>query len=200
MLEWAGPHLGILPPEQLGDEFHLLRPGEQGGKAIPAEHRSVNLEKARRKGVEGRGLDRDVGAADGSGDPAPQIRCPAPGECEDEEMVGMDAVCADQVGGAPDEELGLAGARPCHHQLRAVGCGDRIGPVVRCDLPVPAHHVDDRPAQAASRSAVVHEATGTGSSPAATRAVVARSNGSWMAGMSKVWVMASTYPRPVTDS
>ena len=93
---------------------------------------SVGFEQTEGEGVEGRGRDRGERAVETIGDPAAEIGGPAPREAEHQDLLGMDPL-TDEVERPPHQELGLAGAGPCDHELRAFGVGDDLVPTVGVD-------------------------------------------------------------------
>ena len=109
-------------------------PVSSAGRRLPVgQVVAVGLEQAEGEGVEGGGRDGGVGAPQAGRHPGAQVGRPAPGEGQQQHLLGAQAGGVDEVDRPAHQELGLARARPGHHQLRAVDGGDGGVPVAGID-------------------------------------------------------------------
>ncbi len=120
----------------------MLGAGEQRGHALPTEGGGgVRLEQPVGEGVEGgrrQGSERPVQPGL---DPGAQIGGAPAREAEQQQFVGPASFVVDEVDGAPDQELGLAGTGPRHHELGTARGGDGVRPIGGADAPGHGGHV-----------------------------------------------------------
>ena len=121
----TGQAAGSSELEQRPNPQHVLERGEQRRHLLPSEAvGGVGLEQPERERVEGGGVELGVGAGERILDAGPQSRRTAPGEAEQQDLVGSRHPVIDEVDGAAHQELGLAGPRPADNELRSVGIGN----------------------------------------------------------------------------